>query len=236
MHYILLTVVRHHYQVNETITGTVSSATAKVSAVPVIATIGQDLVTNAAGDINLLFNIPNTDITRFRCGTRELKLIDQPDETLAFTSRARANYSAVGVLETKQATINSVRNALLVEEQVFDNQSIVQTTQRVVADTGWWDPLAQTFLVQSEGGAFISSIDIFFASKDPNVPVTLEIREVVNGYPGKRVLPFSRVTLTPSQVSLSDETVLFEGSAVRSYDTPTKFSFPSPVYVQDNGE
>ena len=224
------------FQVNETITGTLSSATAKVSAVPVIATIGQDLVTNAAGDVSLLFNIPNTDITRFRCGTRELKLVDQPDETLAFTSRARANYSAVGVLETKQATINSVRNALIVEEQVFDNQEIIQTTQRIVGDTGWWDPLAQTFLVQSPGGAFISSIDVFFATKDPNIPVTLEIREVVNGYPGKRVLPFSRVTITPSQVNLSNNTVLLEGSAVRSYDTPTKFSFPSPVYVQDNGE
>jgi hypothetical protein len=224
------------FQVNETITGTLSSATARVTSVPVIATIGQELVTNAAGDVSLLFNIPNTDTTRFRCGTRELKLIDQPDETLAFTSRARANYSAVGVLETKQSTINSVRNALIVEEQVVDNQSIVQNTTRLVSDTGWYDPLAQTFLVQSPGGAFLSSIDIFFASKDPNIPVTLEVREVVNGYPGKRVLPFSRVTLTPSQVSLSNDTVLLDGTSVRSYNTPTKFTFPSPVYVQDNGE
>lgn len=224
------------FQINETITGTLSSATAKVSSVPVIATIGQDLITNAAGDINLLFNIPNTETVRFRCGTRELKLIDQLDETLAFTSRARANYSAQGVLETKQATINSVRNALIVEEQVIGEQSIIQTTSRVVSDTGWYDPLAQTFLVQSPGGAFISSIDIFFASKDPNIPVTLEIREVVNGYPGKRVLPFSRVTLKPAQVSLSENTVLFEGTSVRSYDTPTNFSFPSPIYVQENAE
>ena len=223
------------FQANETITGSLSSATAKVTSVPTVAVIGDDLVTNAAGDINLLFNIPNTDITRFRCGTRELKLIDEPDETLPFTSRARANYSAVGVLETKQATINSVRNALIVEEQVTESRTLSAAT-RIVSDTGWWDPLAQTFLVQSEGGAFLSDIDVFFATKDPNIPVTLEVREVVNGYPGKNVLPFSRVTLPPSQVSISNNTVLLDGNTVRSYDTPTKFSFPSPVYVQNNTE
>lgn len=224
------------FQINETITGSVSGATAKVSAVPSIATIGNNLVTNEAGEINLLFKIPNTDAVRFRTGTREFKLVDVNSATGEFSSRARANYVAQGVIETKQATINSVRNGQIVEEQVYDNQTIVQTSARVVSDTGWYDPLAQTFLVRSTGGAFLSSVDIFFATKDSNIPVTLEIREVVNGYPGKRVLPFSRVTLTPSQVSLSANTVLLDGVSVKSYDTPTKFSFPSPVYVQDNTE
>ena len=224
------------FQVNEVITGSVSGATAKVSVVPTIATIGGNLVTNAAGDINLLFNIPNTESVRFRSGIREFKLVDTTTVDGNFTSRARANYSSQGVIETKQATVNSVRNGLIVEEQVVDNRTLVQTTNRVVSDTGWYDPLAQTFLIQSPGGAFLSSIDVFFATKDLNIPVTLEIREVVNGYPGKRVLPFSRVTLTPSQVSLSSDTVLLDGVSVKSYDTPTKFSFPSPVYVQDNTE
>ncbi|CAB5221584.1 Domain of unknown function DUF4815 [uncultured Caudovirales phage] len=224
------------FQSNETITGSVSGATAKVSSVPTIATIGGNLVTNAAGDVNLLFNIPNTEAVRFRSGVRELKLLDVSTVDGNFTSRARANYSAQGVIETKQATVNSVRNGLIVEEQVVDNQTIIQTSNKIVSDTGWYDPLAQTFLIQSPGGAFLSSIDVFFATKDLNIPVTLEIREVVNGYPGKRVLPFSRVTLTPSQVSLSSNTVLLDGVSVKSYDTPTKFSFPSPVYVEDNTE
>jgi hypothetical protein len=183
-----------------------------------------------------LFNIPNTDALRFRSGTREFKLIDNSVATGEFTSRGRANYRAEGVLETRQQTVHAVRNAELVEEQLTDNRVIVQTAERVVADTGWWDPLAQTFLIEQRGGAFLTKLDVFFATKDSAIPVTLEIREVVNGYPGKRVLPFSKVTLKPEQVNLSSTTVNLDGVATNSYDTATTFTFPSPVYVQENTE
>jgi hypothetical protein len=183
-----------------------------------------------------LFNIPNTDALRFRSGTREFKLIDNSVATGDFTSRGRANYRAEGVLETRQQTVHAVRNAELVEEQLTDNRVIVQTAERVVADTGWWDPLAQTFLIEQRGGAFLTKLDVFFATKDSAIPVTLEIREVVNGYPGKRVLPFSKVTLKPEEVRLSSTTVNLDGVATNSYDTATTFTFPSPVYVQENTE
>jgi hypothetical protein len=96
-------------------------------------------------------------------------------------------------------------------------------------------------MVESPGGAFLSKVDIFFASKDANMPVTIEIRDVVNGYPGKRILPFSKVSLKPEQVNISSTTVPlvnFDGSIVNtpSYNTPTTFTFPSPVYVQDRQE
>ncbi len=178
----------------ETITGSVSAATGTVGTITV-ASLGGNLVSNFNGDIQLLFNIPNTDALRFRCGTREFKLVDVSTADGDFTSRGRANYRAEGILETRQQTVHSVRNAELVEEQVSENRVIVQTSDRIVADTGWWDPLAQTFLIEQKGGCFLSKVDIFFATKDEKIPVMLEIREVVNGYPGKRVLPFSRVTL-----------------------------------------
>jgi len=219
----------------ETITGSVSAATGTVGTVTV-ASLGGDLVSNFNGDIQLLFNIPNTDALRFRCGTREFKLVDVSTADGDFTSRGRANYRAEGILETRQQTVHSVRNAELVEEQVSENRVIVQTSDRIVADTGWWDPLAQTFLIEQKGGCFLSKVDIFFATKDEKIPVMLEIREVVNGYPGKRVLPFSRVTLKPEQVSLSANTVTLDGVSVNKYDTATTFTFSSPVYVQENTE
>ena len=223
------------FSASETITGSVSGRTGTVTSVTTKA-IGSSIVTNSAGDAQLLFEIPNTDAVRFRCGTRELKLIDVADANGDFTSRGRANYRAAGTLETRQQTVHSVRNAEIVEEQVTDNRVIVQTSERVVSDTGWYDPLAQTFLIDSEGGAFLSKVDIFFATKDPKIPVTFEIREVVNGYPGKRVLPFSRVTYKPEQVNISSNTVLLDDANVASYDTATTFEFPSPVYVQNNTE
>jgi hypothetical protein len=235
------------FTANDKLTGTNSGATCKVSATPTVAVLGDNLVTNVNGELNLLFNIPNTDSIRFRTGTRELKLVDTVAVDGDFSSRARANYTATGVLETKQQTVNAVRNALIAEEPAYANQVIVgDAGSRVVSDTGWYDPLAQTFLVQSPGGAFLSGVDIFFATKDPNFPVTIEIREVVNGFPGKRVLPFSRKSIKPAQVNAPIagtaidtnvfNTVKLNDVTVAKYDAPTRFNFDSPVYVQDNTE
>jgi hypothetical protein len=228
------------FSTSETITasnplGYAAAATGTVGTVTTKA-LGSTLITNFNGELNLLFNIPNNDSLRFRCGSRELKLVDVSTANGTFTSRARSNYRAEGVLETKQRTVNAVRNAELAQEPLEENRVITETSQRVVSNTAWWDPLAQTFLVDQAGGAFLSKVDIFFATKDSSIPVTLEIREVVNGYPGKRVLPFSRVTIKPEKVNLSTSTVLLDGVDVNSYDTPTTFTFPSPVYVQENTE
>jgi len=229
------------FTADQTFSGSISGAIGKVVSITTPST----LVTNKQGQLNFIFNIPNTDSARFRTGSRELKLIDAATSTGQWTSRGRGIYRAEGVLDTKQATVNSVRNAELVKEVIGPNddpaarQTIYQTSSRVVSDTGWYDPLAQSFLVQQKGGAFLTGIDIFFATKDDRIPVTLEIREMVNGTPGKTVLPFSRVTLDATKVNISTNTVtLTDGSGAQypSYDTPTRFNFETPVYVQDNGE
>ena len=90
---------------------------------------------------------------------------------------------------------------------------------------GWRDPLAQSFLVDSTGGMFASSIDVYFATKDTTMPVSIEIRTMHNGYPANVVLPFSTVTKNPADVNTSTD-----GSAV------TTFTFESPVYLEDTTE
>lgn len=92
-------------------------------------------------------------------------------------------------------------------------------------------PLAQTFTIQSEdeensGGRFLTSVDLYFAAKHDTLPVGVEIRNTVNGYPGIKVLPFSR------QVKQSAEVNIDSSSAT----TATKFTFESPVYVMENVE
>jgi hypothetical protein len=226
----------------ETITayGTGSGASATVSGtMPTNKLKGDSLTTNSIGDINFVFYLPDDDALKFRTGTREFKLLDVATVDGQQSSSAKVQYQATGILETRQQTINSIRNAHIIQEIVAENDTVTKTIERVARDTGWYDPLAQTFLVQSPGGAFLSKVDIFFATKDSALPVTLEIREVVNGYPGKRILPFSKVTLNPSQVNISNTNVaLTDGSQASypKYDTPTTFTFPSPVYVQDGQE
>jgi hypothetical protein len=90
---------------------------------------------------------------------------------------------------------------------------------------GWRDPLAQSFLVESSGGMFMSSIDVYFAKKDTTMPVSVEIRTMHNGYPANLVMPFSTVTKNPADVNTTTD-----GS------TATNFAFESPVYLDDGVE
>jgi hypothetical protein len=224
------------FQVGDIIEGSISGESSTVLTPPTTYNFGDDLISSSIGDAIGIFRIPNTNSIRFRTGVREFKLSDSLiDESR--TSFTRKQYRAEGILETKQASITSTRNAEVRTEAVNENRTIVQESSRVVSDTGWYDPLAQTFLVDSRGGAFITSVDIWFATKDENIPARMEIREVVNGYPGKLILPFSKVTVDASDVKLSDTMVK---SATGEYypapDRPTNFKFSSPVYLNDKTE
>jgi len=89
----------------------------------------------------------------------------------------------------------------------------------------WSDPLAQTFMVDHAGGAFFSSIDLFFEDKDPNIPVNVSIRQVANGYPTTRIIPGSSVNVYPADIRTSTD-----GSA------RTRIKFDFPIYVPSGVE
>jgi len=90
---------------------------------------------------------------------------------------------------------------------------------------GGKDPLAQTFTVD-ETGAFLTSVDLYFANKDENEKVTVELRTVELGTPTSQLVEdYARVTLAPSQINTSTD-----GSVA------TKVTFPSPVYLQPDTE
>jgi len=95
------------------------------------------------------------------------------------------------------------------------------------------DPLAQTFMVQNHpGGCFIDSIDLFFATRSESLGVKLQIREVINGMPGPRVLPFGEVHLNGGQIQISGK----DPSTGAAQFVGTRFQFPVPVYLQNNTE
>ena len=93
------------------------------------------------------------------------------------------------------------------------------------------DPIAQTFLVNTfalgnidSSSVFLTKIDLFFATKDDNLPVIIEIREVDagTGYPVKRLVPHGRVIVPSADVNVSDN-----GTAV------TPIYFKSPVHLEN---
>lgn len=228
------------FQEDDIIIGTLSEARGTVVSNVTNAVAGDDLVSNEFGDMTGLFNIPNTEMVRFRTGVREFKLIDNTANNQATsTSSSRAQYYAQGTLETRQATYNAVRNAQFVSEVVTENQTInrLSAGDRILEGTGWYDPLAQSFLIQETGGCFLTKIDLFFATKGDSSPVQLQIRDMVNGFPGKTILPFSIVYKYPDEVNISENTVtLADGEDYPAPDTATTFTFPSPVYVEEGKE
>lgn len=87
-------------------------------------------------------------------------------------------------------------------------------------------PLGQTFKVANVGGSFLTGVDLYFHSKDENIPIWVEIRNAVAGAPGQRVLPHSRKVLESVNVNLDAD----------NGTIPTSFVFDSPVYVQEGQE
>src|SRR5210317_802832 len=193
---------------------------------------GDPVLTDSNGAVSGSFAIPDPKVDanpRWRTGQRVFRLTSSStnDLTSAPDTAANAEYIARGIIETVQNTIISTRTAGVEFRATNETESVTQTSiQRGASrQVGYHDPLAETFMIDDEGGVFLTSIDVYFSSKDANVPVTLQIRDTVNGYPGQKILPFAEKTLNPSAVSTSSDGT-----------TATTFTFDSPVYVQENTE
>jgi hypothetical protein len=186
--------------------------------------------------------IPNPNIgihPRFETGTKVLNLTNDNlnNQDLASTI-AEESFSSSGTLETVQDNIISVRNARIENKQQFEERALSRTTgsqlinSRVISQTtregiiGWYDPLAQSFLVDDEVGLFLTRCDVFFRSKDDmDIPVTFQLRTMQNGFPTQHVIPFSEIILEPNQVQTSGD---------GSIATPVVFK--APIYLEGGKE
>ena len=84
------------------------------------------------------------------------------------------------------------------------------------------EPLAQSFFVEKP--SYITRVDLYFSSKDSQLPLTLQIRKNVAGAPGPYIVPFSETVLYPSSVIVT-----------ANANVATSVSFASPVFL-DTGE
>lgn len=184
------------------------------------------LITDANGKIEGIFTVPNTDAIRFRTGERVFRLTSSATDLDDNTTAAQARFVAQGLIETQQETILSTRVAQVDQRSVSENRTITRVSQTTNVETGeYFDPLAQTFINEERGGCYVTDIDLFFRTKSESIPVTVQLRSVVNGYPGPFVFPFGEVTLNPEDVNISEDSTV-----------ATKFTFPSPVYLIPNVE
>jgi hypothetical protein len=151
--------------------------------------------------------------------------INESSAEAEFTSSAISNITETNILTTRNIKIIPSRN---INTTTITNVTTNTTTiSQDVSPSSIqiqqpYDPLAQSFYVFEDTGVFLTSVDVYFETSDSdNIPVTLQIRPLINGVPSNVVVPFSEVTLTPDKINLS-----IDGSV------PTRFTFPSPVYLQ----
>jgi hypothetical protein len=183
--------------------------------------------TDESGSVVGIFTIPEG---RFRIGEKLFRLVDNSSGDVGSSSTSGdASFFAQGLLQTVEETIVST-SVPQIQRTTVNDERVVTTTTTTNRRVIWTDPLAQTFLispVQFPRGIFLSKVRVCFKSKDDTIPVTLQVRPAVNGYPSSSVIyPFGTVSLTPDKVKITD---------IPDLDDPTKYTefiFDAPLYMQ----
>jgi len=201
---------------------------------PTGSSAGAALTTDASGSATGVFALPTPTVSsnpRWRVGKRVFRLTSSSTNVKTkglVTTSSEADYTAKGLIQTVQGTVLATRESSIQRVTASDTVRVMgEINTRVIrqTDTGWFDPVCQSFMVNQDNGIFVSSIEVFFATKSSTLPVTLQIRTMVNGYPTTVVLPFAQQT-----IDATDITVSTDASAA------SKFTFPSPVFLQNGVE
>ena len=178
-----------------------------------------------AGDIDIPAGI-------FRTGDRIIRITDQANNELASTTTvAESTFKAKGLLQNREKLLISTREPILRRESIGDEEIVTDTTSRQTTQTNWINPMAQSIFIDPSTypmGMFLRDITLWFSDKDTWLPVTVQIRPMVNGFPSSSiVLPFSEVTMKPDEIQTSS----VANAASSNTTTHTTFTFESPVYL-----
>ena len=201
------------------------------------------LISDDEGNLIFSLHIPDPKVAsnpKFTTGSNTIRLTTSSVNANRLDpgeSSAEAVFTATGYALNSQEQTLSIKTADVERKQIGSDQPITRVTQELeeetitvqeTRDTGWYDPLAQSFLVdrnKSQDGVFITGGEVFFKTKDDNVAVTVQIRTMRDGTPTTTIVPYGEVNIKPSDVQLSDD-----GSV------PTRFTFDTPVYLQSGYE
>jgi len=181
---------------------------------PIGGSYGASISTNGVGSFTAEFLIPETDSLRFRTGNRTMKITDGAASSVGSTTSS-AVYAAEGIEIDRQKSLLKTRTVTTTRTAVGINTPMPDSS----------DPLAESFVVDSDVGAFVSGIDLFFGpdAATNTAPVTVYLRTMENGYPTTNTI--AKSTLLASGISGSSNGF-----------TATRFTFPHPVYLEGNKE
>ena len=215
-----------------TIVGETSGAVAKITSI--------DLVSDNWGDIIGSFffrdaNVEPKPPTIFRSGAKTFRVTAATEGAIQIPGATALASDASGVFTGTGTIITQTNNNVQIRNPAAPPQRRNEVTERINVNTAVTgtrfvraphrDPLAQSFRVD-ETGAFLTSFDVYFASKDPNAKVFVELRHMELGTPTEFLVQnYTQVALNPNQVNISNDA-----------SVPTTISFPSPVYLEPDKE
>ena len=215
-----------------TITGQESGAVATVTST--------DLFSDNWGDLlgAIFFRDPNTTPkppTVFSTGTKTFRVTAAPEGTIPVpgstdhASDASGVFTATGTIQTEVTNTVQVRNPPKPSgtrpDETTTRTNLTYKTEKEKYVAPHRDPLAQSFTVD-ETGAFLTSFDVFFRSKDDKAKLFVELRYVELGTPTKYLVQnYAQIAVNPNNINVSDDA-----------SVATTLSFPSPIYLEPEKE
>ena len=175
---------------------------------------GTTLTTDGFGSISGTFTIPaNT----FTTGQNIFLITDAASGSLSTaTTYAQAYYIVTGNSDAP-TTIGVPPPAPSNTNGAFSNQNGIPAANV--------NPLAQNFFVDPTvyaEGLFINGIDLWFSEADTTIPVTLQIRKTVNGFPSNTDILYTQ--------NIPAASVVTTGNSAGPVNATT-VTFNSPVYL-----
>jgi len=170
---------------------------------------GDATYTDANGRFAAIFHIPQAS---FFTGERQV-IITDVNNLNSRSSTTKASY-----------TFNSFNNKAPISPPEQPKEPNPINAADFLASI-YMDPLAQSFYVGPDGldgadGIFVTSLDLYFKSKDSVQGVTVDIRQIQNGVPTRSIIPYSTVNILPASVNISNNA-----------NTATTVTFKAPIFL-----
>lgn len=178
---------------------------------------GDPLITDEFGTLYGMFRVPEGT---FRTGDRQLQLVDVDDIAQGidgYLTRAAATFTASSIaITTRNTTITSITP---------ESRQTSFTNTRTTIRTWITEPIAQSLTIESpqeQSGVFITSMDLFFKKKDPNLGIKVVFVDMTNGFPDPSVV-YGAARLDSADVEISDDA-----------SVASTFTFDNPIFVSAN--
>ena len=203
------------------------SRSIKASDISAIGSRGAAVKSDQYGRLFAVFQLPGQT---FLVGEADLVISDADQFNSiesAGTSSAKETYRAYGFTVNRTAIGSDVRSVDFdIESDTFSTSRELRVWNPPPRRRGG-DPLAQTFAIQPAQAEYASYIftdklDLWFKKKSPasrRNGVTVQLREVENGYPTAKIVTFGMKHVDWSEISISDDA---SSATTVVFDNPVK--------------